>query len=60
MRVVILGSAGIIGQHMRLVVPEGIEPVWVRKRKDYAHLGLDLTARPIDHSRAISSRALPP
>ncbi len=45
MRVVILGSAGIIGQSLRLCTPEGVEPVWVRRKADYAHMGLDITNR---------------
>ncbi len=43
LKVVIFGASGIIGQHLRLCVPAGIEPVWVRKSADPLHLGLDLT-----------------
>ena len=43
MKIVILGAAGIIGQHMRLCVPAGVEPVWVRRSEDLLHRGLDLT-----------------
>ncbi len=43
MKVVIFGASGIIGQHLRLCVPAGIEPIWVRKSADPLHLGLDLT-----------------
>lgn len=41
-QVVILGASGIIGQHMRLCVPAGIEPVWVRRNADALHVGADL------------------
>jgi dTDP-4-dehydrorhamnose reductase len=40
--VLILGASGIIGQHMRLCVPDGIEPVWVRRTADPITLGCDL------------------
>ena len=43
MKVAILGAAGVIGQHMRLCVPKGVEPVWVRQKSDLLHVGLDLT-----------------
>lgn len=33
----------MIGQHMRLCVPDGVEPVWVRRVGDALHCGLDLT-----------------
>jgi dTDP-4-dehydrorhamnose reductase len=46
MKVAILGASGIVGQHMRLHMPSGIETVWVRKHADKAHLGLDLTDLP--------------
>ena len=32
MRIVVFGAGGIIGQTMRLCIPQGIEPVWVRTR----------------------------
>lgn len=43
MKVLVLGSSGIIGQHMRLCVPDGVIPVWHRKYADPAHVGCDLT-----------------
>ncbi len=49
MKVVIFGASGIIGQHLRLCVPNGIEPVWVRKQSDPLHHGVDLTD---PHARA--------
>jgi dTDP-4-dehydrorhamnose reductase len=45
MKVVIFGASGVIGQHMRLGVPAGIETVWVRREADLLHRGLDLTDR---------------
>jgi dTDP-4-dehydrorhamnose reductase/2-polyprenyl-3-methyl-5-hydroxy-6-metoxy-1,4-benzoquinol methylase len=47
MKVLVLGASGIIGQHMRLCVPEGIEPVWVRHHADPITRGYDLTNDPI-------------
>lgn len=41
MKVLILGASGIIGQHLRLCVPPGIEPIWVRHQADGLHEGLD-------------------
>lgn len=41
MKVLVLGSSGIIGQHMRLCVPEGIAPIWHRRATDPAHIGCD-------------------
>ncbi len=41
MKVIIFGASGIIGQHMRLCVPPGIEPVWVRSHEDVLHHGVD-------------------
>ena len=43
MKVLILGSSGIIGQHLRLCVPEGITPIWHRKTADSLHIGRDLS-----------------
>lgn len=43
MKVLVLGSSGIIGQHLRLCVPETATPVWHRSRGDAAHIGFDLT-----------------
>lgn len=40
--VVVFGSSGVIGQHMRLCVPGGITPMWMRRETDYVHRGLDL------------------
>ncbi len=45
MKVIVLGSSGIIGQHMRLSIPEGVEAVFVRRHADPLHAGLDLTDR---------------
>jgi dTDP-4-dehydrorhamnose reductase len=43
MKVLVLGASGVIGQHMRLCVPEGVTPVWHRRRADQIHIGCDLT-----------------
>jgi len=43
MKVILFGASGIVGQHMRLCVPEGIEPIWCRKTADPLHYGTDLT-----------------
>lgn len=43
MVVLILGASGIIGQHMRLCVPDGIDAVWHRCTPDDWHVGCDLT-----------------
>lgn len=43
MKIVIFGASGIIGQHLRLCVPAGIEPIYIRRTADALHLGLDLT-----------------
>lgn len=40
-KVVVFGASGIIGQHLRLCVPDGVEPVWVRRKGDRLHYGLD-------------------
>ena len=42
MKVLILGASGIVGQHMRLCVPIGVEPVWVRRTPDPITLGCDI------------------
>lgn len=42
MKVLIFGASGIVGQHMRLRIPEGVEPVWYRKTEDPITLGCDL------------------
>ena len=34
MKVLILGASGIVGQHMRLCVPDCVQPVWVRREAD--------------------------
>jgi dTDP-4-dehydrorhamnose reductase len=34
MKVLILGASGIVGQHMRLCVPDCVQPVWVRRTAD--------------------------
>lgn len=41
MRVAVLGASGVIGQHMRLYVPRGVEPVYFRQRADLLHRGMD-------------------
>lgn len=43
MKVLVLGSSGIIGQHMRLCVPDGVTPVWHRRHGDTLHIGRDLS-----------------
>ena len=43
MKVLVLGASGIIGQHMRLCVPDGITAVWHRCTADDWHVGCDLT-----------------
>jgi len=42
-KVLILGASGIVGQHMRLCIPPGVEPIWVRRTPDPITLGYDLT-----------------
>jgi dTDP-4-dehydrorhamnose reductase/SAM-dependent methyltransferase len=42
MRVLILGASGIVGQHMRLCVPDGVEPIWARRTADPITEGIDL------------------
>ena len=48
MKVLILGAGGIVGQHMRLCVPGGVEPIWARRTADPISEGinLDLAASP--------------
>ena len=41
MKVLILGASGIVGQHMRLCVPDCVEPVWVRCEADPITYGID-------------------
>lgn len=41
MKVLVLGSSGIIGQHMRLCVPDTVQPVWFRQKADLLHCGID-------------------
>ena len=41
MKVLILGASGIVGQHMRLCVPDCVEPVWVRRTADPITYGID-------------------
>jgi len=44
MKIIVFGASGIIGQHMRLCAPAGVEAVYVRRTADALHVGLDLTA----------------
>ena len=41
-RVLVLGASGIIGQHMRLCVPKGVDAVWYRRQPDPITFGVDL------------------
>ena len=41
MKVLILGASGIVGQHMRLCVPDCVEPTWVRREADPITAGAD-------------------
>jgi dTDP-4-dehydrorhamnose reductase len=43
MRVLVVGASGIVGSTMRLCVPDGVEPTWVRKESDPITVGCDLT-----------------
>ena len=43
MKVLILGASGIVGQTMRLFIPPGVSPVWVRRTPDPIAPGYDLT-----------------
>lgn len=38
MKVLVFGASGIIGQHMRLCVPDCVKPVWFRRSADPLHL----------------------
>lgn len=42
MKVLVFGASGIIGQHMRLCVPDGVQPLWYRRMPDCITRGLDL------------------
>ena len=42
MKVLILGASGIVGQHMRLCVPDCVESTWMRQTGDL------ITFAPID------------
>lgn len=42
MKVMILGASGIVGQMMRLFIPAGVTPIWVRRKADLLHHGCDL------------------
>lgn len=43
MKVAIYGAGGIIGQHMRLCEPDGLEVRYYRRNADFLHCGIDLT-----------------
>ena len=43
MKVVVFGASGIIGQHMVLCVPEGVQAEFFRRESDRAFMGCDLT-----------------
>lgn len=43
MKVIVFGASGILGQHMRLCVPGGVEPIFVRREADRLHVGVDIT-----------------
>lgn len=42
MKVLIFGASGIIGTHMRLCKPDGVEAVYYRQHADMLHKGCDL------------------
>ena len=43
MKVLILGAGGIVGQHMRLCVPSGVEAIFARRTADPdIDFGIDL------------------
>ena len=43
MKVIVFGASGIIGSHMRLQTPDGVEPIWMRREADALHRGFDLS-----------------
>lgn len=45
MKVLVFGASGILGQHMRLCKPDGVDAVYYRQNADMLHKGCDL----IDH-----------
>jgi dTDP-4-dehydrorhamnose reductase len=42
MKILVLGASGIIGQHMRLCCPEGVTPIYARRKSDLLHVGVDV------------------
>lgn len=42
MKVLIFGASGIIGQHMRLCCPDGVQPIWYRQTVDPITRAIDL------------------
>jgi len=45
MRVLVIGASGIIGQHMAISVPKGLEVIFTRRRGDgFLYQSLDVTA----------------
>lgn len=46
MKVLILGASGIIGSHMRLCIPDGVESIWTRQSLDGFHDRLDIEDTP--------------
>ena len=42
MKVLVFGASGIIGQHMRLCIPDGIQPIWYRHTPDPITRGVDI------------------
>lgn len=42
MKVLVFGASGIIGQHLRLCCPDGIQPIWYRQTPDPITRGVDL------------------
>lgn len=42
MKVLIFGASGILGQHLRLACPDGVEAVYYRQHADMLHKGCDL------------------